>query len=94
MAKIHLQANTGARREPMAMCSTYLTAQGTVKNNHRRSYVGMSSAIVSMKEFAAASEADRCAHCCDIGLARRNRQRKLNGKEPISHVCEGHFPVK
>jgi hypothetical protein len=89
MTKIHLQANSGLRREPMAMCASRMTGQGTVMNNNRRSYVGMCSEIVRLDAFKAAPEADRCAHCCDQLLIRRNAQRREKGKNPVARYNEG-----
>jgi len=88
MAKVHLQGNAGLRREPMAMCSTRLTANGTVVNNNRRSYVGMGSQIMKLGEWKKIPEEHRCAHCCDIYLERRNIIRKEKGLEPVKAYNE------
>lgn len=89
MTKIHLQANKGERREPMAMCSTRRNSDGTVRNNGRQTYVGMRSDIVKFDAFKAAPAMNRCAHCCDILLERRNIQRKKEGKIPVNHYNQG-----
>lgn len=82
MTKIHLQGNAGNTREPMAMCSTVLV-NGKVRNNGRRSYVGMGSPIVKLAEWKATPAEHRCAHCCDVYLERRNIIRRAKGLEPV-----------
>lgn len=89
MTKIHLQANTGEHREPMAMCSTRVGSNGKVYNNGRKTYVGMGSEIVRISEFKLIHEATRCAHCCDILLERRNIKLKKNGMAQIARYNEG-----
>lgn len=93
MAKVHLQANSGENREPMAYCSArwVLNAQGQVRvrDNGRRSYVGMGSPIVNLEGFKATPATDRCAHCCDKLLERRNIKRKAEGKDPVAAYNHG-----
>lgn len=89
MSKVHLQANAGNTREPMAMCATQYNAAGKIMDNRRSTYVGMTSAIVRLDALKATPAADRCAHCCDILLVRRNLQRKAKGKAPVKSYNEG-----
>lgn len=89
MTKTHLQANKGEIREPMAMCATQMTGVGKVRNNSRRTYVSMRSEIVKLDAFKTTPAHNRCAHCCDIFLERRNIWRKKNGKAPVEHYNDG-----
>lgn len=89
MSKVHLQSNKGLKRGPMALCASRLNSEGKRINNNRRTYVGMASVIVPLEQFKATSAADRCAHCCDILLPTRNRQRALLGKPPVMTYDEG-----
>jgi hypothetical protein len=89
MAKVHLQGNKGETRDPMAMCATQYNGAGKIVSNHRASYVNMRSEIVKLADFKNVPASLRCAHCCDLLLIRRNRQRKEKGLLPVKHYNEG-----
>lgn len=88
--KTHLAANKGISRALFAVCASRTTGRGTVVNNSRRTYAFMSSEIVDFAGFKATPAADRCAHCVDIGLQRRNRVRREKGLAPVACLFEGH----
>jgi hypothetical protein len=48
----------------------------------------MASEIVRLDEFRNTPDADRCAHCMDMGLQIRNRQREEAGKPPVAHLFD------
>jgi hypothetical protein len=88
--KIHLRANklTGDNYA-FARCAARPASNGQVRRNTRATYQFMASEIVSFEEFAATPAKDRCAHCMDIGLQARNRQRKAKGLAPVATIFEG-----
>lgn len=88
--KTHLAANKGINREFFAVCASRLTGRGTVVNNSRRTYAYMASEIVDFEGFKATPAADRCAHCVQVGLDRRNRQRRIKGLAPVDSLFFGH----
>lgn len=83
MAKIHLRANklTG-ENEARALCASKSLGNGTNSNNSRNTYRFMASEIVSPEEFRATPIADRCAHCLQAGLTKKNAQRREKGLPP------------
>lgn len=89
MAKIHIAANTGLNMAIFSRCASVLNQNGTVRFNGRRSYRYMSSTIVSgVEAFKAVPEADRCAHCMDVGLRHRNIRRKAKGLTPVTSFLD------
>lgn len=91
MAKIHLRANKpveGKEFVARATCASQLGTNGKVKFNSRSSYRYMASEIVDRATFAKVPMKDRCAHCCDMGLAMRNAFRKQNGMAPLTNLFE------
>lgn len=89
MAKIHMAANKGTNGQAIyARCAGQSLANGKVRPNNRSTYRFMASEIVSYADFRNVSADDRCAHCMDMGLEVRNRQRKEKGLPPVSHLFE------
>lgn len=89
MAKIHMAANKGTNGQAIyARCAGQSVGNGKVRQNSRYTYRFMASEIVSYADFANVPAADRCAHCMDMGLQVRNRQRKERGLPPVTHLFE------
>ncbi len=89
MAKIHMAANKGTNGQAIyARCAGQSLGNGKVRMNNRSTYRFMASEIVSYDAFRNVPSADRCAHCMDMGLEVRNRQRKAAGKPPVAHLFE------
>lgn len=88
MAKIHLRANklTGENRA-RSICASKVV-NGKVYNNSRATYRFMASEIVGLDEFKNLPENDRCAHCMEAGLIKRNTERRAKGLAPVSHLFE------
>lgn len=87
--KTHLAANKGINRALFAVCASRMTASGKVNNNSRRTYAYMASEIVRFEAFKATPAAERCAHCVDMAVAHRNRQRHDKGLPPVKTLFEG-----
>ena len=87
--KIHLRRNklTETNR-PVASCAARDGVAGKMRRNTRSSYQFMSSPIVGLDEFIATPEADRCAHCVDMGLQWINRQAREKGRQPFANWAE------
>lgn len=83
MTKIHLRANklTGDNKA-RALCASKSIGNGKTINNSRSTYRFMTSEIVSPEEFRATPIADRCAHCLQAGLTKKNAQRREKGLPP------------
>ena len=87
MAKIHMAANKGTNgQEIYARCAAKSIGNGKVRRNNRSKYQFMASEIVSYNDFRNVPAEDRCAHCMDMGLEARNKQRKAAGKPPVNHL--------
>jgi hypothetical protein len=80
MAKVHLR--NGKINVGLAKCG----------NNGRNYAFGLE--CVGPQEFKAVPAASRCAHCEDIFLKERNRQRKAKGLRPVSVWHEGFEVAK
>lgn len=79
MSKLHMTYVTKGQDKPSgaAYCG----------NNNRGYKFGLRVAMA--KEFRAAPLADRCAHCEQIYLDLRNKQRKAKGLAPVATPFEG-----
>lgn len=84
--KIHLQANKGITQAAFALCASKPVGNGKVNRNSRSSYQFMSSEIVGIDTFKATPAANRCAHCCEQYLIKRNRMRAEKGWKPVDSV--------
>ena len=94
MSKIHLRRNKMEKvTEARAVCSTNPYIQGS-RPNGRQTYQFMASEVVSWDEFQAVNPADRCAHCVDMGLVVRNRQRQAKGLQPVKTLFENCSQAK
>jgi hypothetical protein len=84
MSKVHLAANKGVNGDQVyAICASKSLGDGQCKKNNRDTYINMSSPILKPSEYKKIPLVDRCAHCEQIGLERRNAQRKQKGLPPV-----------
>lgn len=86
--KIHLQANKALNQDPYAVCASRPAGNGKVRKNSRRTYAFMASEIVHYADFKNVPAADRCAHCMDMGLEKKNRARKAKGQPLAKSLFE------
>lgn len=77
--KIHVRKGTGNGCDTIPACAFNARGYKHLPQNF----------VVSPKEFRAAKDCDRCAHCMDQYLIVRNKQRKENGLEPVKAAFEG-----
>lgn len=86
-SKVHLIANklTGTN-VAYALCASKPAGKGLVRRNSRSSYQFMSSEMVDEATFKATPAADRCAHCVEQYLIKRNKNRAAKGLKPIDCV--------
>ncbi len=84
--KIHLRGNASHSETWKATCSLKAIGNGMVNHNGRNTYRFMASEVVGFTAFCAANPSDRCAHCVDIGLARRNTKRKEKGWSQVNKI--------
>lgn len=81
MSKVHLRGNKALNGQAeMAICATRSIGNGKVVYNDRSTYARMSSKIVGYVEFKDTPAANRCAHCMEEGLIRKNMARKAKGQ--------------
>lgn len=87
MTKVHLIANklTGTN-VAYALCASQPVGNGKVRRNSRSSYQFMASEIVDEASFKATPAADRCAHCVEQYLIKRNKRRAAKGWAPVASV--------
>lgn len=88
--KTHLRAN---KEKPgilnYACCASKIVSQGMINKNNRNTYLDIDQKyIVDILEFEKTPENQRCSHCMNIGLERRNKQRKLKGLQPVKSLFE------
>lgn len=85
--KIHLIANklTGTN-VAYALCASKPVGNGKVRRNSRSSYQFMSSEMVDIEGFKETPAADRCAHCVEQYLIKRNKARAAKGWAPVATV--------
>lgn len=89
MAKIHLAANKGNDgAELYALCASKSLGNGTCVKNSRKTYVEMRSVILSAAEYKKTPSSDRCSHCEQMGLTKRNKQRAAKGLPPVNSFDE------
>ncbi len=87
MSKIHLRGNAKTDTNvARAICSLKSVGNGKVRANGREKYQFMASEVVSFSAFREVPTADRCAHCVDVGLIKRNKQRKLKGWKEVERI--------
>ena len=88
--KIHLAANKGTNGQTVySQCAAKSRGNGKVNRNSREVYQNIpASHIVSYIEFKATPASDRCAHCVDMGLQTRNRQRHTKGLPLVTNLFE------
>ena len=85
--KIHLRGNAKSDTNiAKSMCSLRSIGNGKVRFNSRNTYSFMASEIVGFLTFRELSSTERCAHCVDMGLAKRNSQRKAKGWQPVERI--------
>ena len=75
--KTHLTYKVSGKETGAAMCG----------NNKRNYKYGLT--VVGVKEFRNVPAVDRCAHCEQIYLEKRNTQRRAKGLSPVSAPFEG-----
>lgn len=85
--KVHLIANklTGSN-VAYALCASKPVGNGKVRRNSRSSYQFMASELVPLEGFKATPAADRCAHCVEQYLIKRNKARAEKGWKPVDSV--------
>lgn len=75
--KTHLTYKAEGKETGAALCG----------NNGRAYKYGLP--VVSVKEFRNVKAEDRCAHCVQIYITKRNAIRKAKGLPPVSYAFEG-----
>lgn len=86
MAKIHLRGNARHEEVARSICSLKSIGNGKVASNGRDKYRFMASEIVGFLTFREVPANERCAHCCDMGLIKRNSQRKAKGFSKVTNI--------
>jgi hypothetical protein len=84
--KIHLRGNARTEEIAKSICSLRSIGNGKVRSNGRDKYQFMASEIVGFLSFREVPHTNRCAHCCDMGLIKRNSQRKAKGWKQVDRI--------
>lgn len=84
--KIHLRGNAKTSEIAHSICSLKSIGNGKVRGNGRDKYQFMASEIVGFLTFREVPAAERCAHCVDMGLIKRNAQRKAKGFSQVTNI--------
>lgn len=86
--KIHLRRNKMiSTTEARPVCATNPYREGS-RFNSRSTYRYMASEVVGYEDFKNVPAEQRCAHCVDMGLVIRNRQRKAKGLAPVANLFD------
>ena len=93
MSKIHLRGNAKKEVNDVArsICSLRSMGNGKVRSNGREKYQFMASEVVSFTAFREVPSANRCAHCVDMGLIKRNKQRKSKGWKEVEKIEDAYL---
>jgi hypothetical protein len=92
MSKIHLRGNAKTDTNvARSICSLQSMGNGKVRANGREKYRFMASEVVSFTVFREVPSADRCAHCVDMGLIKRNKQRKAKGWKEVERIEDAYL---
>ena len=93
MSKIHLRGNAKKEANDVArsICSLRSIGNGKVRANGREKYQFMASEVVGFLTFRDVKSSDRCAHCVDMGLIKRNKQRKAKGWKEVENIEDAYL---
>jgi hypothetical protein len=86
--KKHLAANKGTNGQAIySRCAAISKGKGKVNRNNREAYQNIpQSHILSYSDLKEVPSEQVCAHCLDMGLQVRNRQRTERGLPKASHL--------